>query len=159
VRHQRLQNGPRARLAPRTRRPVVDHARCLVDAVPWTVRAVGAGTGLALAAICPGRDPGAVKRASNMDHVSRGTVQRYSRSSADVTGTLARRLVTLSQRHRGIHCHTPIVIRIYNIGLNTGQGWVENCFEKPRFLGFVKKTNTTFKCVLYYIYRKRCDMA
>ena len=94
MRHQRLQNGPRARLAACTRRPVVHHPRRLVDAVPWTVRAVGAGPVIAPAAVAR-QGPGAVERASNVDQVPRRAVQRHLRRSASVTGTLARCPVTL----------------------------------------------------------------
>ena len=104
VGHQRLQNGPRARLAPRTSRPVVDYAGRLVDAVSWTVRAVGAGPVMAEAAVA-GRGTGAVERASNVDKVAWWTVQPDLRCSTSITGTLTCRPVTLRQ-HRSIRCHT-----------------------------------------------------
>jgi len=109
VRHQRLQHGPRALPASGARRPVVDDAGRLVDAVS---RAVGAvrrrPLDAAAAALQAGRGgSSAVERPSDVDHVPRWTVERHPRrAGAAVARTLARRPVTVRQRHLCVGCRT-----------------------------------------------------
>jgi len=109
VGHQRLQNGPRASLAAGTARPVVHHPGRLVDAVSRAVGAVGVGPVLSPAAVAR-QGTGAVERASNVDKVTRRTVQRHVRRSAGVTGTLARRFVNVLRQHCSIRCNTQTAL-------------------------------------------------